>query len=146
MAGTNLNRSVISGNLTRDPSLKDLPSGTKVCDLRVAVNGRIKKGDEWVDKPNFFNVTVFGKQGENVAQYLKKGSGIAVDGRLDWREWDKDDQHFEAVQIIADNVQFLGDGKSSNGSSSASAPASDVPAESEPAAAATAPDDDDIPF
>lgn len=142
-----MNRTVISGNLTRDPSLKSLPSGTQVCDLRVAVNGRIKKGDEWVDKPNFFNVTVFGKQGENVAQYLSKGSGIAVDGRLDWREWDKDDQHFEAVQIIADNVQFLGDGKSDapSGSSSGSAPASDVPAEAEPPAATT-PEDDDIPF
>jgi single-strand DNA-binding protein len=112
----NINRVVITGNLTRDPELRSLPSGTAVCDLRVAVNTRRKDGEEWVDKPNFFDVTVFGGQGEAVAQHLTKGRGVAVDGRLEWREWEtKDGDKRQAVDIIADSVQFLPSG---NGSTS----------------------------
>jgi len=112
----NINRVVITGNLTSDPELRSLPSGTAVCDLRVAVNTRRKDGEEWVDKPNFFDVTVFGGQGEAVAQHLTKGRGVAVDGRLEWREWEtKDGDKRQAVDIIADSVQFLPSG---NGSTS----------------------------
>ncbi len=94
----NINRVVITGNLTRDPELRSLPSGTAVCDLRVAVNTRRKDGEEWVDKPNFFDVTVFGGQGEAVAQHLTKGRGVAVDGRLEWRELEtKDGDKRQAV-------------------------------------------------
>ena len=77
---------VITGNLTRDPELRTTEGGTKVCNLRVAVNGRRKNGnDEWVDKPNYFNVTVWGAQGESCAEYLAKGRPVAVEGRLDCR-------------------------------------------------------------
>ena len=69
MAATNINRVVLTGNLTRDPELRSTNSGLPVCSLRVACNTRRKQGDEWVDKPNYFDVTVFGKQGENVAEY-----------------------------------------------------------------------------
>lgn len=132
MAGANMNRVILTGNLTRDPSLKTVGS-TELVELRVAVNSRVKRNNEWVDKPNYLNVTVFGAQAKPIKQYLAKGSPVAVDGRLDWREWDKDDQHFEAVQIIADSVQFLPDGKRD---SDGGAPAS-VPAVRE---------DEDIPF
>lgn len=105
----NINRVIITGNLTADPQLNTLPSGTSVCELRVAVNGRRKEGDQWVDKPNYFTVKVWGNQGENAARYLAKGRPVAIDGRLDWRQWeDQQGNKRQAVDIIADTVQFLG--------------------------------------
>jgi single-strand DNA-binding protein len=107
----NINRVVLVGNLTKDPELRHTPSGTAVCKLRLAVNTRQKDGQtgEWGDKPNYFDVTVWGNQGESCAQYLAKGRPVAVDGRLDWREWDaQDGTKRQAVEIIADSVQFLG--------------------------------------
>ena len=106
----NINRVVLVGNLTKDPELRHTPSGTAVCKLRVAVNTRQKDGTgQWVDKPNYFDVTVWGNQGESCAQYLAKGRPIGVDGRLDWREWEaQDGTKRQAVEIIAENVQFLG--------------------------------------
>src|SRR6476646_6134632 len=87
MAG-NINRVVLVGNLTRDPELRHTPSGTPVCSLRLAVNTRRKDDSgQWTDKPNYFDITVWGQQGENCAQYLAKGRPVAVDGRLEWREW-----------------------------------------------------------
>jgi len=111
VAGTNINRVVLTGNLTKDPELRSLPSGTSVCELRVACNARRKDqaSGEWVDKPNFFNVKVWGAQGENAARYLAKGRPVAIDGRLDWREWEaQDGTKRQAIDIIADSVQFLG--------------------------------------
>ena len=93
MAASNINTVVVTGNLTRDPELRSTPGGTSVCKLRVAVNSRRKDGQsgEWVDKPNYFDVTVWGAQGENCANYLSKGRPVAVEGRLDWREWEAKD-------------------------------------------------------
>ncbi len=107
---SNINRVVLVGNLTRDPELRHTPSGTAVCKLRIAVNTRQKDGatGEWGDKPNYFDVTVWGSQGENCAQYLAKGRPVGIDGRLDWREWEQDGMKRQAVEIIADNVQFIG--------------------------------------
>src|SRR4051794_20360925 len=123
----NINRVIVTGNLTRDPELNNLPSGTAVCDLRIAVNGRRKdnQSGEWVDKSNYFNVKVWGAQGENAAKYLAKGRAVGVDGRLDWREWeDKEGNKRQSVDIIADTVQFLGgrDDASSSGSGNGYAP------------------------
>ncbi len=110
MAATNINRVVITGNLTRDPELRSTPGGTSVCSLRIACNTRRKDASgQWVDKPNYFDVTVWGAQGENCATYLQKGRPVAVDGRLEWREWeDQNGNKRQAVDIIADSVQFLG--------------------------------------
>src|ERR687894_97362 len=108
----NINRVVLVGNLTRDPELRHTPSGMAVCSLRLAVNTRRKDGasGQWTEKPNYFNVTVWGQQGENCAQYLAKGRPVAVDGRLEWREWEAQDGSGkrEAIEIVADSVQFLG--------------------------------------
>jgi single-strand DNA-binding protein len=151
MAATNLNVVVITGNLTRDPELRSLPSGTSVCKLRVAVNSRRKDAasGEWIDKPNYFDVTVWGAQGENCATYLSKGRPVAIDGRLDWREWEaQDGSKRQSVEIIANSVQFLGSRDEQGGNGAA--PRSDVPADtsdfedSEPAAVGSA--GDDIPF
>ena len=79
MAASNINRVIITGNLTADPELRSLPSGTSICKLRVACNTRRKDNStgEWVDKPNYFDVTVWGAQGENCARYLSKGRPVA---------------------------------------------------------------------
>ncbi|HXS46991.1 MAG TPA: single-stranded DNA-binding protein, partial [Solirubrobacterales bacterium] len=110
MAASNINVVVITGNLTKDPELRSTGGGTSVCELRVAVNSRRKEAQEWVDKPNYFNVVVFGAQGDNCANYLSKGRPVAVEGRLDWREWEAKDGggKRQAVQIVANSVQFLG--------------------------------------
>src|ERR1051325_9426906 len=129
MAG-NINRVVLVGNLTRDPELRHTPSGTPVCSLRLAVNtGRKDERGQWTDKPNYFDITVWGQQGENCAQYLSKGRPVAVDGRLEWREWEaQNGQKRQGIDIIADSVQFLGsrEGGESGGRFT---PQSDVPAD-----------------
>jgi single-strand DNA-binding protein len=157
MAATNINRIVMTGNLTRDPELRSTSSGTSICKLRIACNTRRKNNasGEWEDKPNFFDVTVWGAQGENCARYLSKGRPIAIDGRLEWREYETTDgQKRQSVDIIADSVQFLGgrdDAGNGNGFSGAARPAgeSDVPIDTgdfESAPVAAGAGDDDIPF
>jgi len=142
----NINRVIISGNLTKDPELRTLDSGFAICSMRIATNTRRKENNEWVDKPNFFDVTVFGRQGENCAQYLSKGRGIIIDGRLEWREWEKDGQKRQAVDIIADTVEFKGgpnNGGGNNGGGNTGAGAS-AGADQDFGGAPAA--DDDIPF
>src|ERR687896_2334914 len=108
MASTNINRVVLTGNLTRDPELRSLPSGMSVCSLRIASNTRRKDNStgEWVDKPNYFDVTIWGRQGENAAQYLSKGRPVAIDGRLEWREWQGQQGHNPpGGEVVAHNNQ-----------------------------------------
>jgi single-strand DNA-binding protein len=162
LAASNVNVVVITGNLTRDPELRHTGGGTAICELRVAVNSRRKDGQtgEWVDKPNFFDVVVWGAQGENCATYLAKGRPVAVEGRLDWREWEAKDGSGkrQAVQIVANTVQFLGSrdgsggggGGNGNGGGGFTPPQSDVPADTSDfegaAASAGGAGEDDIPF
>jgi single-strand DNA-binding protein len=161
MAATNINRVVLTGNLTRDPELRSLQSGMSVCSLRIASNTRRKDNStgEWGDKPNYFSVTVWGAQGENCARFLSKGRPVCIDGRLDWREWqDQSGNKRESIEIVAEAVQFLGGrddapmGGGGNGSNSGFAPHSDVPADTSDfapqavGARNNAPADDDIPF
>jgi single-strand DNA-binding protein len=126
---TSLNRVILVGNLTRDPELKATPGGMAICSMRVAVNDRVKDPTtgEWGERPNYFNVDVFGAQGERCAQYLARGRQIAIDGRLRWREWQaKDGQKREAVSVVAEVVEFLG--------------------RRESALTGESPDGDDVPF
>ena len=156
MAASNVNVVAVTGNLTRDPELRSTPGGTSVCKLRVAVNNRRKNPHgEWVDKPNYFDVTVWGAQGENCANYLSKGRPVAVEGRLDWREWeDKEGNKRQTVEIIANTVQFLGsrDGSGEGNGNGGFSPSSDTPANTsdfEPAAVGAGGEgggNDDIPF
>jgi single-strand DNA-binding protein len=159
VAATNINRVVMTGNLTRDPELRSLPSGMSVCKLRIASNTRRKGASgEWEDKANYFDVTVWGAQGENCARFLSKGRPVAIDGRLEWREWETPEGHKrQAVDIIADAVQFLGGRDDAGGGGGGFTPRSDVPVDDrdfQPAAAGaaggsnghSAPADDDIPF
>jgi single-strand DNA-binding protein len=150
LAATNINTVVITGNLTRDPELRSTPGGTAVCKLRVAVNSSRKDGQtgEWIDKPNYFDVTVWGAQGENCANYLSKGRPVAVSGRLDWREWEaQDGSKRQAVEIIANSVQFLGS-RDGGGNGNGFKAQSDVPADTSDFEEAGVGSDkgDDIPF
>jgi single-strand DNA-binding protein len=139
-----LNRVTIVGRLTRDPELRHLPSGTPVLEMGVAVNGRQQDdGGNWVDKPNFFDVKVFGNQAEMLSQHLVKGRRIGIDGRLDWRSWEaQDGTKRSKVDIVAQNVQFLDSrGDAESGAqyvpAGAAAAGDDFP---------SSPADDDIPF
>jgi len=104
----NINRVILTGNLTRSPELRATPSGSSVCDIGLAVNDRAKVNGEWTDRVNFFTVVVFGKTAENCAMYLGKGSAIALDGRLRYESWEKDGAKRSTVKVVADTVQFLG--------------------------------------
>ncbi len=92
MAHFNINRVVLVGRLTRDPELRALPSGTSVCGLRIACNSSRRDGDDFVERPNYFDVSVYGASGESVSQYMRRGSRVAIDGRLEWREWETAEQ------------------------------------------------------
>ena len=160
MAASNINSVVVTGNLTRDPELRHTPGGTPVCKLRIAVNTRRKSGDgNWEDKPNYFDVTVWGAQGENCSTYLVKGRPVAVSGRLEWREWEGEGGKRQAVEIIAETVQFLGsrDGSGSGGGGNGNGgggfaggdsglPADTSDFDSPAPASVGSSSDDDIPF
>jgi single-strand DNA-binding protein len=108
MAG-DINRVTLVGRLTRDPELRTLPSGSSVLQLGLAVNGRQRdEAGNWTDKPNFFDVKVFGNQAEMLAQHLAKGRRVGVDGRLDWSSWEaQDGSKRSKVEVVANTVQFL---------------------------------------
>jgi single-strand DNA-binding protein len=154
MAGANINRVTITGNLTRDPELRSTGSGTSVCSMRIACNGRRKNHstNEWEDQPNYFDVTVWGAQGENCKRYLSKGRPVAIDGRLQWREWsDRDGNKRQSVDIVAESVQFLGSrddgGNGNRGRRSSSSATDDVPIDTGDFSTAQLPgSDEDIPF
>lgn len=141
-----INRVVLTGNLTSDPKVIQTASGFTICTLRVASNTRRKDSasGEWVDKPNFFDVKVLGKQGENAAKFLSKGRPVAVDGKLEWREWEDKETGAKrsAVEIVADSIQFLGsnNGGENNGGHNGNA------SQAEEAYAPATGGDDDLPF
>jgi single-strand DNA-binding protein len=136
MARSNINRVVVTGNLTADPDLRSLASVAVVCKLRLATTTLRKDGasGDWIEKPNYFDVVVSGAQGENCARYLTKGRAVAVDGRLAWREWEADGGvKRQAIEIVAATVQFLGGPEAPKTSNTAEPPSTGLA-------------DDDIPF
>lgn len=133
-----LNTVALVGNLTRDPELKQLPSGAAVTELSIAVNERVKRGEEWEDYGNFFDVTVWGRQAENAVKYLAKGRPVAVQGRLRQERWENENGDKRSkVKVVAHTIQFLGSRE--NGSQGASG--GNPQPEHTPAAS-----QDDLPF
>lgn len=143
-----LNKAMIYGNLTRDPEMKALPSGMNVTSFSLATNRRYKDRDgNYQDAVDYHNVVVFGRQAETVNQYLTKGSGAYVEGRMQTRSWEKDGQKHYRTEVVADRVQFGPRSGGEGGGAPAAAASSDTPA------APAAPDypeeeinPEDIPF
>lgn len=144
MPVTNINRVIVSGNLTADPDLRETGTGHSVCELRLANNVAVKRDGNWESKPNFFQVNCWGKQGENCAKFLEKGSPVTVDGRLEWQMWESEKngekQTNSRVVIVAENVQFGYKPPKGQGSGSSK------PKEGEESEATVGGDNEDIPF
>jgi single-strand DNA-binding protein len=132
MSGFEINQLAITGNLTRDPELRSLNSGTTVCNIRIAHNERRKIDGEWTTVPQFFDVTIWGAIGAWLAANVAQGQKVVVAGRLSWREYEVDGAKRQAVSITADSVVPV------PRSATTTEPADDF-------APATA-GDDDIPF
>jgi single-strand DNA-binding protein len=117
-----VNHVILIGRLTRDAELKYTSAGAAVCKFAIAVNRRVKQGEQWAEEASFFDVVLWGRSGESLNQYLVKGKQVAVEGELHQNRWEKDGQTQSKVEIIADNVQLLG-GNTGATSSQPSAPA-----------------------
>lgn len=114
------NRTIIVGNLTRDVELRQIPSGTAVADIGVAINDREKRGDEWVDVTTFIDVTLWGRTAEVAAEYLRKGSPVLVEGKLRLETWNAKEtgEKRSKHKIVADKMQLLGTKGQSGGGQS----------------------------
>jgi single-strand DNA-binding protein len=102
------NRVILVGNLTRDPELRYIPSGTAVSDIGLAVNDRIKRGDQWVDEVTFVDITLWGRTAEIANEYLSKGSPVLIEGRLKLDRWEKEGQKHSKLKVVGDKLQMLG--------------------------------------
>lgn len=133
------NKVILLGNLTRDPEVRYLPSGTAVVSFAIAVNRRFKQGDETKDEVSYIDIVAFGKTAENCGQYLNKGDGVLVDGRLQQRRWETEDgQKRSKVEVVAQTVNFMpkrSGQQSAGGSRGETEPLPEQPV-----------DDGDIPF
>ena len=159
-----INRVIISGNLTRDPELRNTQSGMAVLSFGVAVNDRRKNPTtgEWEDYPNFVDCTMFGARANSLSQYLSKGTKVSIEGKLRWSQWERDGQKRSKLEVIVDEIEFMSSRNSNGGGSSyggdtygnqgysAPAPAYSAPAAAAPAApvidASSSVYDEDIPF
>ena len=105
-----INHVVLVGRLTRDSELKYTASGQAVCKFSIAVNRRRKNGDQWEDEANFFDIVLWGRQGESLSQYLLKGKSVGVEGELRQDRWQQDGQNRSKVEVVANNIQLMGGG------------------------------------
>jgi len=114
----NVNKVIIVGNITRDPELKALPSGQQVATFSVATNEVYKDSNgQKQERTEFHNVVAWGRTAENIAQYMKKGSQIYIEGKLQTRSWEKDGEKRYRTEVVALNVQFGAKPKGDGGSS-----------------------------
>ncbi len=116
-----INRVCLTGNLTKDPELRNTAGGTAVLKMRLAVNDRRKnpQSGEWEDAPNYIDVTMFGSRAESVSRFLSRGTKIAIDGKLRWSEWESSGEKRSKLEVIADDLELLGS-RDGGGSASAS--------------------------
>jgi len=133
-----LNRVFLMGNLTRDPELRYIPSGQAVCTLGLAVNNKYGSGDDKKEEVLFIDVNVWGKSAENCAEYLKKGRLVFIEGRLKWRQWEKDGQKKSKIDVTAMSVQFMPTGGGGGGQPKQQS--EDEPPQEAP------PGEDEVPF
>jgi single-strand DNA-binding protein len=139
-----INHVVLVGRLTRDAELKYTTSGQAVSKFSIAINRRRKNGEQWEDEANYFDIVLWGRQGEALNQYLLKGKTVGVEGELRQDRWQQDGQNRSKVEIVANNIQLLGGGGGSGGGAGNSGPAQNKREDANPGE-----DDhftDDIPF
>src|SRR5919106_431814 len=142
------NRVILVGNLTRDPELRYIPSGTAVSDIGLAVNDKFKRGDQWVEETTFVDVTMWGRTAEIANEYLSKGSPLLIEGRLKLDRWEKDGQKHSKLKVIGERMQMLGTrdgGGGRRGADTGSEPSQQDDAEQYMPAGGPPPSDD-IPF
>lgn len=116
-----INRVTITGNLTRDPELRQTTGGTQVLNLGVAVNDRRRNNQtgEWEDYPNFIDCVLFGNRAQALSQYLSKGSKVAIEGKLRYSSWERDGQRRSKIEVVVDELEFM---SSRNGNGNGGAP------------------------
>ena len=129
------NHVILMGNLTRDVELRKTPQGTSVTDISLAVNDRVKSGEQWVDEVSFFDITLWGRLAEVAKEYLVKGNPVLISGKLKQESWEKDGQKRSKVKVIASELKLIGGGTA----------ATAVPADSGQSMQSIV-DDDDVPF
>ena len=137
---------ILVGNLTRDPELRHIPSGTAVCEIGMAVNDRVKRGDQWVDETTFVDVTLWARTAEVASQYLSKGSSVLIEGRLKLDTWEKDGQKRSKLRVIADKMQMLGGREGGGGPRQRQSEPHSSQEESYSSSSYAPPAEDDIPF
>ncbi len=103
-----INKAIISGNIGQDPEIRQTQSGTAILSFSVAVNERVKDADgNWSDRANWVRCTLFGKRAESIANYLTKGTKVAIEGKLRWSQWEADGQKRSKVEVIVDEIEFM---------------------------------------
>ena len=130
----------ISGNLTRDPELRSTTTGTNVLSFSVAVNDRRKNSQtgEWEDAPNFVDVTMFGSRAEALSRFLRKGSKVAIEGKLRYSRWERDGQTRSKLEVVANEIEFMSTRRNNDGGGH-------VDTRTAPAQSSSY-DEDDVPF
>lgn len=146
----NFNKVILLGNLCRDPELRTVSTGTQVCDVSVAVNDKRKNAaGEWIEEATFVDVTFWGRTAEVLAEYLRKGSPILVEGRLKLDKWEKDGQKHSKLRVVCERMQMIGtkgEGGGQRKESEPSAPPRDASEAPTPSEAGTTYDDNNLPF
>src|SRR5512141_339159 len=139
---TSFNKVILLGNLTRDPEVRYTPNGSAVASFAIAINRKYKHGEETKEEVSYIDIVVFGKQAEACGQYLNKGDGILVDGRLQQRRWDDKEtgQKRSKVEVVAQSVNFMPKRSGQQAASSRSGGAESEPMPEPPVG------EDDIPF
>jgi single-strand DNA-binding protein len=146
------NRVVLVGNLTRDPELRYIPSGTAVSEITLAVNDRVKRNDQWVEETTFVDVTLWARTAEVANEYLSKGSSVLIEGRLKYDTWEKDGQKRSKLSVVGEKMQMLGGrgggggGGSAGGSSRSGSSSPEYSSASSSDSSSSPPPDDEIPF
>lgn len=141
------NRVVLVGNLTRDPELRYIPSGTAVSDITLAVNDRVKRNDQWIEETTFVDITLWARTAEVANEYLSKGAPVLIEGRLKLDRWEKDGQKFSKLKVIGERMQMLGGrGGGGGGGGRGSSDSAGHDESQQYAPTGGSPSNDDIPF
>lgn len=143
-----INKVIISGNLTRDPELRETANGFPVLGFGVAVNDRRKNQQtgEWEDYPNFIDCTMFGARAQSVSRFLSKGSKVAIEGKLRWSQWERDGQKRSKIEVVVDEIEFMSSRDSMAPAPQMAAPSYGAPAMPAAPMVNTSVYDEDIPF